>query len=172
MENETTTTTTTTTTEPTTDTYLAESERLKETIVSKEDYNKLVEENKKLIGTLARNEKRETEAAKPAGPTLAELNAALCADVELSNLDYVKLSLAQRNAAIAAGKNDPYLPYGHNIKPTPDDIRKANLVAEELQKCVDEANGSSNAFTARLQDRLSPDSPAVIAAIKKSRENR
>ena len=82
------------------------------------------------------------------------------------------MSLAQRNAAIAAGKNDPYLPYGHNIKPTPEDIRKANLVAEELQKCVDEANGSSNAFTARLQDRLSPDSPAVIAALKKKHENR
>lgn len=164
--------TTTTQVENTTDTYLAEIERLKDTTVSKEDYNKLVEENKKLIGTLARNEKRETEAAKPAGPTLKELNAALCADTELSNLDYVKLSLAQRNAAIAAGKNDPYLPYGHNIKPTPDDIRKANLVAEELQKCIDEANGSSNAFTALLQDRLAPDSPAVIAAIKKSRENR
>ena len=39
MENEetTTTTTTTTTTESTTDTYLAEIERLKETTVSKED---------------------------------------------------------------------------------------------------------------------------------------
>ena len=171
MENEN-TTTTTTTVENTTDTYLAEIERLKDTTVSKEDYNKLVEENKKLIGTLARNEKRETEAAKPAGPTLKELNAALCADVELSNLDYAKLSLAQRKAAIAAGKNDPYLPYGHNIKPTPDDIRKADLVAQTLQECIDEANGSSNAFTARLQDRLAPDSPAVIAAIKKSRENR
>ena len=165
-------TTTTTTVGNTTDAYLAEIERLKDTTVSKEDYNKLVEENKKLIGTLARNEKRETEAAKPAGPTLKELNAALCADVELSNLDYVKLSLAQRNAAIAAGKNDPYLPYGHNIKPTHEDITMANLVAEELQKCVDEANGSSNAFTARLQDRLSPDSPAVIAALKKKHENR
>ena len=71
MENKETTTTTTTTTEPTTDTYLAEIERLKETTVSKEDYNKLVEENKKLIGTLARNDNRETEAAKPAAPTLA-----------------------------------------------------------------------------------------------------
>ena len=169
MENE---ETKTTQVEDTTQTYIDTIEQLKSNTVSKEDYNKLVEENKKLIGTLARNEKRETEAAKPAGPTLAELNAALCADTELSNLDYVKLSLAQRNAAIAAGKNDPYLPYGHNIKPTPDDIRKANLVAEELQKCVDEANGSSNAFTARLQDRLSPDSPAVIAALKKKHENR
>ena len=164
MENE-----NTNTIENTTDTYLAEIERLKDTTVSKEDYNKLVEENKKLIGTLARNEKRETEAAKPAGPTLKELNAALCADTELSNLDYVKLSLAQRNAAIAAGKNDPYLPYGHNIKPTPEDIRKANLVAEELQKCVNEANGSSNAFTALLQDKLAPDSPSVIAALRDRR---
>ena len=77
MENEETKTTTTTNVESTTDTYLAEIERLKDTTVSKEDYNKLVEENKKLIGTLARNEKREIEAAKPAGPTLAELNAAL-----------------------------------------------------------------------------------------------
>ena len=157
--------------EDTTQTYIDTIEQLKSTTVPKEDYNKLVEENKKLISTLARNEKRD-EAVKPAGPTLKELNAELCADIELSNLDYAKLSLAQRNAAIAAGKNDPYLPYGHNIKPTPDDIRKADLVAKTLKDCIDEANGSSNAFTARLQDRLAPDSPAVIAALKKSRENR
>lgn len=165
-------TTTTVTTDSTVDTYIQEIERLKSTTVPIEDYNKVVGENKKLIGTLARNEKREESAATPEGPTLEELNAELCKDTERTNLDYVKLSLAQREAAIAAGKNDPYLPYGHNIQPTPDDIEKANRVAEELQKCVDEANGSSNTFTARLQDRLAPDSPAVVAAIKKNKEAR
>ena len=65
MENEN-TNTNTTNVENTTDTYLAEIEKLKTTTVDKAAYDKLLAENRKLITTLAQSPARGEEEQAPA----------------------------------------------------------------------------------------------------------
>ena len=72
-------------------------------------------------------------------------------DAQLTNLEYVTKALELRDQLIAAGKPDPFLPYGEKIAPTNEDVEAANRVAKVLRECVDYADGDSSIFTNELQ---------------------
>src|SRR5574344_1303213 len=78
--------------------YLAEIENLKANTVNREQYNKILEDNKRLIQTVARNEERakaEEEAAKQVEKIdVNECRRKLFQDGgNLSNLEYVENAL-------------------------------------------------------------------------------
>lgn len=75
-------------------------------------------------------------------------------DENNSNLQYIERTLALREALIAEGKPDPFLPVGSQIMPTEEDIAAANRVATVLKECVEYAQGDSSVFTNELQRRL------------------
>ena len=68
-------------------------------------------------------------------------------------MEFVKNTLALRQAIIDSGKPDPFLPMGNKIIPSDEDIATATRVANVLQECVDYADGDSAAFTNELQRR-------------------
>lgn len=130
--------------------YIETIKKLKETTVSKEEYEKLVADNKKLIETLANGGTIEKE--EPKKVDIKALREKLYSDdVNMSNLEFCSTALELRNEIIKQGGGDPFLPVGKQIAPTVEDVQKANQVAEALKSCIDYAEGDSAVFTNELQ---------------------
>lgn len=132
--------------------YIEQIKKLKENTVSKTDYTKLQEENKKLLQSLVNGETIQQEAQPvDIGALRKEL---FSGDADFSNLDYMTKVMDLRDAIIEAGGTDPFLPYGKKILPTDDDIATANRVAETIKECIEYAEGDSQVFTNELQRRM------------------
>lgn len=130
--------------------YIETIKKLKETTVSKEEYEKLVADNKKLIETLANGGTIEKE--EPKKVDIKALREKLYSDdVNVSNLEFCSMALELRDEIIKQGGGDPFLPVGKQIAPTAEDVQKANQVAEALKSCIDYAEGDSAVFTNELQ---------------------
>ena len=131
--------------------YLAAINELKQNSVNREDYNKLKAENKKLLDSIVNG--TPVEVQSPQRKSIEELRAAYLKE-DQTNLEYMSNTLKLREALMAEGKPDPFLPIGEQILPTDEDVAAANKVASVLQECVDYAEGDSAVFTNELQRRL------------------
>ena len=131
--------------------YIDALNQLKQNSVDRSKYEELRAENKKLLDSIVNG----TEVAQPVEEkkSVEELRAAYLKE-DQSNLEYITNALKLREALMAEGKPDPFLPIGEQILPTDEDIATANKVAQVLQECVDYAEGDSNVFTNELQRRL------------------
>ena len=122
---------------------------LRDSTVSKDEFTKLKETNRKLMKTLAEGGKIDDESAKP--KSIPEMRKALFIDsANDSNLTYVTKMLELRTALIEDGQTDPFVAQGREAEPTPNDYATAENVAKALQGCVDAANGDPAAFNANL----------------------
>lgn len=131
--------------------YIGEIQKLRDSTVSKEDYERLREENKRLISSLANGESIGVEPE--AKPDINELRKKVFENEHQSNLEYWENALNLRQALIDSGENDPFLPYGHKIVPTTEDVECANRVAEVVKECIEYADGDSQLFTNELNRR-------------------
>lgn len=132
--------------------YIDAINEMRKTSVSREEYDKIRDENKKLLDTLVQGKTIENTSTEVTKPDINELRNILF-NKDLSNLDYWKNVLDLRTAIIEDGGNDPFLPYGQKITPTGEDVQKANQVAAVVQECIDYADGDSAIFTNELQRR-------------------
>lgn len=130
--------------------YIAEIQNLRETTVPKDEYNRLREENKRLISSLAKGETIKQPAPKP---DINELRKRVFDNEHQSNLEYWGAVLELRDAVIDSGAPDPFLPQGHKVVPTTEDIECANRVATVVKECIDYADGDSQLFTNELMRR-------------------
>lgn len=132
--------------------YIAEIQKLKESTVSKEKYQKLLEDNKRLIQSLASGDRGEAECAG-AGATLEELRKKLSNPEYMTNLEYVTTALELREKVMESGGKDPFLPNGTHARATAEDREAAERVAAVMQECVEAADGNDGLFTAQLMAR-------------------
>ena len=145
----------------------------RENSVSKEEYEKVKAENKRLVSEIINGEggagNGQQSSPKEQEANIEELKEKLYGPKcgELSNLEYWKNTLALRKAVIDKGEPDPFLPVGAKISPTDDDAVKAQNVADVVQQCIDESEGNSEVFTALLQSRTNNDSPQLTMRLKK-----
>ena len=128
---------------------LKEIEALKAKSVSLEKYEKLKKEKNQIIKEVLNGEKSSIDAEKAAKKTLKDYVKDLQND-ELTNLDYIDTALKARQACIDERGFDPFA----GRKGSTEDAEKAANVAETLQKCVDEAEGSPLKFQALLQENM------------------
>ena len=142
----------------------------RENSVPKADYEKLEKENKELVAQIINGEGNVGNGQ----PTPEKVDIkALREDLygpkgaDLSNLDFWKKTLQLRNAVIEQEGYDPFLPHGAKIKPNEQDVERAEAVAKAVEKCIEEANGNSEVFTALLQAETANDSPSFLAHLKK-----
>ena len=142
----------------------------RENSVPKADYEKLEKENKELVAQIINGEGNVGNGQ----PTPEKVDIkALREDLygpkgaDLSNLDFWKKTLQLRNAVIEQEGYDPFLPHGAKIKPNEQDVERAEAVAKTVEKCIEEANGNSEVFTALLQAETANDSPSFLAHLKK-----
>ena len=130
--------------------YIAEIQNLRETTVPRDEYNRLREENKRLISSLAKGETIDKPAPKP---DINELRKRVFDNEHQSNLEYWGAVLELRDAVIDSGAPDPFLPQGHKVVPTTEDFECANRVAAVVKECIDYADGDSQLFTNELMRR-------------------
>lgn len=126
---------------------------LKNDMVSKEEYDKVLKENQEYAKTVkdlftgeGNGQSQKQEETVDCSKLKKELSSGT-----LNNLDYVKTALKLREEVIKQGKEDPFVPQGINIHATAEDIVAAERVADALQYCVDNCEGDSGVFTAMLQ---------------------
>lgn len=131
--------------------YITAIKELKENSVDRSKYDQLKAENKKLLDSIVNGTPAEVKVEDK--KSIEELRAAYLKE-DQSNLEYITNTLKLREAIMAEGKPDPFLPIGEQIMPTDQDIQTAQKVADVLQECVDYADGDSAIFTNELQRRL------------------
>lgn len=140
--------------------------------VPKEEYEKLKDENKKLVSEIINGGDNAGNGQQDVPPQEADIEALReklygPKGSELSNLEFWKYTLELRDAVIKRDGIDPFLPHGANIKPTEFDAERAQAVAKVVKECIDEADGDSGVFTALLQSKINNDSQALTAHLKK-----
>ena len=142
--------------EDNTNDYIEQIKKLKESSVSRDDYDKLKADNKKLIDALANGTQLEgkVEPKIDAVENINELRKKLFGKgSNLNNLEYCDTALQLREALIENGERDPFLPFGHNVVATDSDYETANRVATVMKECIEYADGDSDIFTNELQRR-------------------
>ena len=137
--------------------YIAAINELKANSVDREKYNRLKDENQRLLDTLVSGGQLEQDKVAPK-ETAADLRKALYGNGcdGLSNLDYWDKTLKLREMIMEEGNPDPFVPTGHNVVATDTDRAAAQKVAEVVKHCIDVAEGDSLVFTNELQ-RLTAD---------------
>lgn len=135
--------------------YIEIINNLKANTVSKDIYNKLKDENKRLLESIVNGQQAEV----PNTPKIS--NDQLKKDLftkNLSNLEFIEKTLQLRQNIIEEKGEDIFAPDGPQFSFTEDDRRDAQRVADALQSCVDVADGNSAIFTNELQ-RILKDTP-------------
>ena len=143
------------TVEDNTSDYIEQIQKLKESSVSKDDYNKLKADNRRLIDALASG--TQMDVVEPKTSAVDKINECrkklFSKGNNLNNLEYCKTAVELRDALIETGERDPFLPFGHNVVITESDNETANRVANVMRECIDYAEGDSDIFTNELQRR-------------------
>lgn len=127
---------------------LAEIESLKANSVPKADYDKAVAEKNKYLKALIDGTQIEASTAEPVD--VDALRKELFSGEELDNLTYCKKALELRNALIERDGIDIFVGGGSKFSPTDEDYIAAQKVADAMQACIDDADGNSSVFTAKL----------------------
>ena len=138
--------------------YIAQIKNLKENSVSKEDYNKLKADNKKLIDALANGTQVEgvVEPKVSAVEKINNLRKELfgSGSNSMNDLEMVSKMLELRKEIIDNGGTDPFLPKGHKVRITDNDKECANRVARVLTECVEDAEGSNRRFMSNVFESI------------------
>lgn len=130
--------------------YIAAIQQLQNNTVSKDQYQKLRDENKKLLDALVSGQQINVPAEEPVD--IGQLRQKLYnPDNDISNLEYIQNTLKLRKAIMDQGGQDPFLGIGSHVDITQEMRDKAQRVADGLQYCVDFAEGDSGIFSAQYQ---------------------
>lgn len=131
--------------------YLNTIQEMKKNTVSREAYDKMRDENKRLLETIVSGRQIENPEPQPQRRSVEEIRNELFGGRDHSNLRYAELSLELRDAVLAEGGIDTFVPRGKKIKATPEDYESAERVAAGLRHCIEYAQGDSEIFTNELQ---------------------
>ena len=143
--------------------YVEAINTIKKNSVSRQDYDKLKEENRTLLESIINQSPQQANNTEEAEPVdLDELRKEMFStDSRLSNLEYVEDALKLRKALMDNGEPDPFLPWGEKIFPSAEDEEAAERVVRVFQECVDYAQGNSEIFTNELMRRTVDAAPPV-----------
>lgn len=143
--------------------YIAAINEMKQNSVSKEQYNKLKNENKQLLDALVSNKQIDIPEEKPKLSVAdARKDFAQACENGCTHLEYFEKALALRTAVLESGGPDPFLPTGSKVQPTYEQIERQNVIHEGLQQMIDFADGDPGIFNAEYQRRVVDTMPASI----------
>ena len=136
--------------------YISALNEMKKNTVSKEAYDKLRADNKKLLDTIVSGQSLEqTEVKEEVDVDALRKELFGKSRRDLSNLEYVDKTLQLRKALMERGEQDPFvMKAGRTSSPEAEDFKKAERVASVLQECVDIADGNDSVFDNEFQRRL------------------
>lgn len=140
---------------------------LKANTVSKERYDKLMEENKNLLNSLVNGESVAT--ATPAQQELPPIQDLVdeMRGKHLSDIEFVEKALEFRDRVLEETGEDCFVSKGHNITPTQESYIAAQRTADIYRECLDYANGDNKVFMNELMRRMPNDGPVAQSRYKR-----
>lgn len=141
----------------TTQDYISAINEIKQNTVPKEAYQKVVEDNRKLLDSIVHGTGiGQDQEQKPKEPDIDELREELYGAnrKDMTNLECVDKTLQLRKAVMDKGGVDPFVPSGRKIQPRLEDFEKAQNVADILQEQVDDVKENFGGDPAVFNDRL------------------
>lgn len=131
--------------------YLDEIKELKNNSVSKQQYDKLLEENRNLLKSLVEGSTQEAPAEEKPSRDIKDILTDFNGDS--TNLDHIKAVLELHDKNLEKGIND-FVPQGYQIAPTDEDIEDAKKVEDFLRDLVKVADGNPAVFNNEYQRRV------------------
>lgn len=131
--------------------YIDEIKQLKSNTVSKDAYQKLQEENRSLLKSLVEGQQVSTPVEEQPSRSTEDILKDFESDT--SNLDHIKLVMELHNKRLEQGIND-FVPQGHQISPSDEDIRDAKQVEDFLNDLIQVADGNPDVFNNEYQRRV------------------
>lgn len=144
--------------EDSTQKYLDTINELKQNTVSKEKYEKILEENRQLLSNIVNgveNTKKEEEKVdlNTLRKTLISPNS--------TDLEIVQSALELRKEIMKNGGRDPFLPNSNVYQAVSFDKERSEQVANIFEKCIEIADGNNSVFINELS-RITSDSPIPL----------
>lgn len=131
--------------------YIAAIEELKASTISKDKYNQLRAENKKLLDALVSGEQLNLPKEEKR-ETARDLRNKLFNNYgDFSNIEFIDTVVKLRDAVIEEGGVDPFYPVGDNVSITSDIIDRANNTAEGLKYILELSEDDPGIFNAQYQ---------------------
>lgn len=134
--------------------YIEALSRLKQNSVSKEQYDKVLADNQRMINQFVNGgyDKSIDEVEKTYRPS-QEVAKELFSGNEMTNLEFITKSLELRDSVLHETGKDIFVGSSHDVAPTEEDYQKAQNCADVYRQCIEAADGDPTRFTMELQMR-------------------
>ena len=135
--------------------YIETIQKMKETMVSKDDYERLMQQNKQLLDTVVNGGSKDDPkpTAEDLTKSINDIRKEIRTNEHMTNLDFAKAALKLREQVLERDKKDIFVAPGSKYTPTRADYEAAQKVADVFQECVDESDGDPEVFTRELMRR-------------------
>lgn len=135
--------------------YINQINDLKEKTVSREEYERIKNDNRELAKALING----TGASIPGitkpeeKPDLDDLRKKLFTKKSKNDLEYFTNLLALRDGVMADGQPDPFLPINREFRATAQDEADAERIATQIKEAIEYADGDPAVFSNDLRRR-------------------
>ena len=135
--------------------YINQIKDLKEKTVSREEYDRIKNDNKELAKALINGTGANIPGiTKPEEkPDLDDLRKKLFTKKSKNDLEYFTNLLALRDGVMADGQPDPFLPVNREFRATAQDEADAERIATQIKEAIEYANGDPAVFSNDLRRR-------------------
>lgn len=135
--------------------YINQINDLKEKTVSREEYERIKNDNKELAKALINGTGANIPGiTKPEEkPDLDDLRKKLFTKKSKNDLEYFTNLLALRDGVIADGQPDPFLPINREFRATAQDEADAERIATQIKEAIEYADGDPAVFSNDLRRR-------------------
>lgn len=136
--------------------YIARLQELKAKSVDLDEYNKVRDDNKRLLDAML-NGAGQTENTKKVEEVDVQglRNELYGGRFQGTDLDYMTKTLELRKAIMDRGEPDPAVIRGLKVEPTEADYAYCESTCNTIQECIDYAAGDAGVFRSELMRRAS-----------------
>ena len=135
--------------------YINQINDLKERTVSREEYERIKNDNRELAKALINGTVANIPGiTKPENkPDLDDLRKKLFTKKSKNDLEYFTNLLALRDGVMADGQPDPFLPINREFRATAQDEADAERIATQIKEAIEYADGDPAVFSNDLRRR-------------------
>lgn len=135
--------------------YINQINNLRENTVSREEYERIKNDNKELAKALINGTGANIPGiTKPEEkPDLDDLRKKLFTKKSKNDLEYFTNLLALRDGVMADGQPDPFLPINREFRATAQDEADAKRIATQIKEAIEYADGDPAVFSNDLRRR-------------------
>lgn len=135
--------------------YINQIKDLKEKTVSREEYERIKNDNRELAKALINGTGANIPGiTKPEEkPDLDDLRKKLFTKKSKNDLEYFTNLLALRDGVMADGQPDPFLPINREFRATAQDEADAERIATQIKEAIEYADGDPAVFSNDLRRR-------------------